>query len=216
MRLLPLLSGSLPHSSRNRRCSTRQRLARLNIPPSKRVGALSGGQRAQIALLLALAKRPEVLLLDEPLASLDPLARREFLGVLMEAVAESGMTVLLSSHIVSDLERVCDYLIILAGGAIQVAGDIEEIVGTHRRLTGPRREVDAIAHLHTIIEVQHAPRQTSLLVRLNGPFFDPSWEAQSVSLEDVVLAYLGRASGTTSPGATSAEDTAKDRVEAGR
>ncbi len=194
----------------------RRRLARLNIPLGKRTAALSGGQRAQIALLLALAKCPDLLLLDEPLASLDPLARREFLGVLMEAVAESGMTVLLSSHIVSDLERVCDYLIILAGGATQVAGDIEQIVGTHRRLTGPRREVDAIAHLHTIIEVQHTPRQTALLVRLNGPFFDPSWETQSVSLEDVVLAYLGRASGSTMPGATLVGDAASDRVEAGR
>src|SRR5579875_263462 len=102
-----------------------ERLARLHIPLDQRVGKLSGGQQAQVALALALAKRPQVLLLDEPVASLDPLARRDFLRTLMEAVVEQGMTVLLSSHIVADLERVCDYLIILAASRVPLAGDME-------------------------------------------------------------------------------------------
>ena len=143
-----------------------------------------------MALVLALAKRPDLLLLDEPLASLDPLARREFLRTLMDAVAESGMTVLLSSHIIGDLERVCDYLIILSAAHVQLMGDIGEIVQTHKRLIGPRQDETPVASVHTVIEASHTDRQTTLLVRSNGPIFDPSWEVQDVSLEDIVLAYL--------------------------
>jgi ABC-2 type transport system ATP-binding protein len=161
------------------------RMQKLGIPLK-----LSGGQQAQVALVLALAKRPDLLLLDEPLASLDPLARREFLRTLMDAEAESGLTVLLSSHIIGDLERVCDYLIILSASYVQLAGDIQETLRTHKRLVGPRQEVDSIASVHTVIETSQTERQTTLLVRTNGPLFDPSWEVQEVSLEDIVLAYL--------------------------
>ena len=166
------------------------RMQKLGIPLKRPAGKLSGGQQAQVALVLALAKRPDLLLLDEPLASLDPLARREFLRTLMDAEAESGLTVLLSSHIIGDLERVCDYLIILSASYVQLAGDIQEIGRTHKRLVGPRQEVDAIASVHTVIEKSQTERQTTLLVRTNGPLFDPSWEVQEVSLEDIVLAYL--------------------------
>jgi ABC-2 type transport system ATP-binding protein len=145
-----------------------------------------------VGLVLALAKRPDLLLLDEPLAQLDPLARREFLRTLMDAEAESGLTVLLSSHIIGDLERVCDYLIILSASYVQLAGDIQEIGRTHKRLVGPRQEVDAIASVHTVVETSQTERQTTLLVRTNGPLFDPSWEVQEVSLEDIVLAYLSQ------------------------
>ncbi len=168
----------------------RARIQKLGIPLDRRAGKLSGGQQAQVALVLALAKRPDLLLLDEPLASLDPLARREFLRTLLDAVAESGMTVLLSSHIIGDLERVCDYLVILTASHVQLVGDIQEIVRTHKRLIGPRQDVTAIASVHTVIEESHTDRQTTLLVRTNGPLFDPSWEVQDVSLEDIVLAYL--------------------------
>ena len=168
------------------------RMQKLGIPLKRPAGKLSGGQQAQVALVLALAKRPELLLLDEPLASLDPLARREFLRTLMDAEAESGLTVLLSSHIIGDLERVCDYLIILSASYVQLAGDIQEIQRTHKRLVGPRQEVDAIASVHTVIEKSQTERQTTLLVRTNGPLFDPSWEVQEVSLEDIVLAYLSQ------------------------
>jgi ABC-type multidrug transport system ATPase subunit len=166
------------------------RMQKLGIPLKRPAGKLSGGQQAQVALVLALAKRPDLLLLDEPLASLDPLARREFLRTLMDAEAESGLTVLLSSHIIGDLERVCDYLIILSASYVQLAGDIQEIGRTHKRLVGPRQEVDSIASVHTVIETSQTERQTTLLVRTNGPLFDPSWEVQEVSLEDIVLAYL--------------------------
>src|SRR5260221_13234577 len=170
----------------------RARMQKLGIPLDRRAGKLSGGQQAQVALVLALAKRPDLMLLDEPLASLDPLARREFLRTLLDATVESGLTVLLSSHIIGDLERVCDYLIILSASYVQLAGDIQEIGRTHKRLVGPRQEVDAIASVHTVIEMSQTKRQTTLLVRINGPLFDPSWEVQEVSLEDIVLAYLGQ------------------------
>ncbi len=168
------------------------RMQKLGIPLKRPAGKLSGGQQAQVGLVLALAKRPDLLLLDEPLAQLDPLARREFLRTLMDAEAESGLTVLLSSHIIGDLERVCDYLIILSASYVQLAGDIQEIGRTHKRLVGPRQEVDAIASVHTVIETSQTERQTTLLVRTNGPLFDPSWEVQEVSLEDIVLAYLSQ------------------------
>jgi ABC-2 type transport system ATP-binding protein len=170
----------------------RARIDKLGIPLDRRAGKLSGGQQAQVALVLALAKRPELLLLDEPLASLDPLARRDFLRMLMDAVAESGMSVLLSSHIIGDLERVCDYLIILSAARVQLAGDIQEIVRTHKRLVGPRQDQAAVASVHTLIEASHTARQTTLLVRTHGPILDPSWEIQEASLEDIVLAYLGQ------------------------
>ena len=172
----------------------RGRMQKLGIPLDRRAGKLSGGQQAQVALVLALAKRPDLLLLDEPLASLDPLARREFLRTLMDAVADTGMTVLLSSHNISDLERVCDYLILLSASHVQLAGDIQQMVSEHKRLIGQRSDVEAIASVHTVIEASHTGRQTTLLVRANGPIFAPSWEVQEVSLEDVVLAYLGQSS----------------------
>jgi ABC-2 type transport system ATP-binding protein len=167
----------------------RARMQKLGIPLDRRAGKLSGGQQAQVALVLALAKRPELLLLDEP------LARREFLRTLLDATVETGLTVLLSSHIIGDLERVCDYLIILSASQVQLVGDIQEIGQTHKRLIGPRQQVDALAHVHTIIEQSQTERQTTVLVRANGPVFDPSWEVQGVSLEDIVLAYLGRPAG---------------------
>ena len=118
----------------------RARIEALGLPLDQKAGKLSGGQQAQVALTLALAKRPDLLVLDEPVASLDPLARREFMQSVMEAVAESGMTVILSSHIVADLERVCDHLVILSTAEVQLAGEIEGIVASHRVLTGPRTD----------------------------------------------------------------------------
>ena len=172
----------------------RERLAGLEIPLDQKVGKLSGGQQAQVALTLALAKRPELLVLDEPVASLDPLARRQFLQSLMEAVAEGGLTVVLSSHIVAELERVCDHLVILAGGGVQLAGSIEDILGTHRVLTGPRADSAPIAQAHAVIHESHTERQSTLLVRANGQLVDPRWQVDEVGLEEVVLAYLGHSS----------------------
>jgi ABC-2 type transport system ATP-binding protein len=169
----------------------RNRLERLGLSLRQRAGKLSGGQQAQLALTLALAKRPELLLLDEPVAALDPLARREFLQSLMEAVAEEGLTVLLSSHIVEDLERVCDRLVILSDGRVRLDGPIEDIVASHRLLTGARRDPATVARVHDVIRESHTDRQTTLLVRANGHVYDSCWQIDEVGLEDVVLAYLG-------------------------
>jgi ABC-2 type transport system ATP-binding protein len=170
--------------------AARARIEDLGLPFRKKVGALSGGQRAQVALTLALAKRPELLLLDEPVASLDPLARREFLQSVMEAVAETGMTVILSSHLVADLERVCDHVVILAAGRTQLAGPIEEILAAHRLLTGPRSATEEVARLHDVIRQSHTERQTTLLVRANGHVYDAKWELHELDLEEIVLGYL--------------------------
>jgi ABC-2 type transport system ATP-binding protein len=177
----------------------RKRLTRLGIPLGQKVGSLSGGQQAQLALTLALAKRPELLVLDEPVAALDPLARREFLQGLMEAVAEEGLTVVLSSHIVAELERVCDHLAILAAGGVQLAGSIDEILGSHRLLTGHRRNPAAVARDHSVIRESHTERQTTLLVRTNGHVADSSWRIDEVGLEEIVLAYLGQQSARGAP-----------------
>jgi ABC-2 type transport system ATP-binding protein len=168
-----------------------ERLQRLDLPLDHAVGRLSGGQRAQVALTVALAKRPELLLLDEPVASLDPLARREFLNALMEAVSETGLTVILSSHIIAELERVCDHLVILAQARAELAGPIDEIVAGHRLLTGPRTDAGAVARVHDVIRERHTERQTTLLVRANGHVYDADWELHEVDLEEIVLAYLG-------------------------
>jgi ABC-2 type transport system ATP-binding protein len=169
----------------------RQRIEALGLPFAQKVGTLSGGQQAQVALTLALAKRPELLVLDEPVASLDPLARREFLQSVMEAVAETGMSVVLSSHIVADLERVCDYLVILSTAHVQLAGPIDEIVASHRLLTGPRSDAASIARVHDVIRESHTERQTTLLVRANGHVYDSCWQLHEVDLEEIVLSYLG-------------------------
>jgi ABC-2 type transport system ATP-binding protein len=167
------------------------RIERLGLPLDLNVATLSGGQQAQVALTLALAKRPELLLLDEPVASLDPLARREFLNSLMEGVMETGVTVVLSSHIVADLERVCDHLVILSHARALLAGPIDEIVAEHRLLTGPRNDPAAVARVHEVIRESHTERQTTLLVRANGHVYDSCWELHEVDLEEIVLAYLG-------------------------
>ncbi|MFI5063732.1 MAG: ABC transporter ATP-binding protein [Streptosporangiales bacterium] len=171
--------------------SVRDRLRGLNIPLDAAVGTLSGGQRAQVALALTLAKRPRVLLLDEPVAALDPLARRHFLGTLADAVAEGGLTVVLSSHLVADIERVCDHLILLASSRVQLCGDIEDLLNEHRVLVGPRKDTTAIQRDHTVVHTERTARQTTMVVRLNGAVADPGWEAGDVSLEDMVLAYMG-------------------------
>jgi ABC-2 type transport system ATP-binding protein len=169
------------------------RVARLGLNPRQKAGKLSGGQRAQLALTMAIAKRPEMLILDEPAASLDPLARREFLQDLAAAVADQQLSVLLSSHLVDDLERVCDYLIILVASRVQVAGEVDQLLATHHRLSGPRRDTAAPwpAGWHIISE-SHTGRQTTLIVRTESGFHDPAWTVGTVSMEDLVLAYMSR------------------------
>ncbi|MBY8872193.1 ABC transporter ATP-binding protein [Micromonospora sp. PLK6-60] len=175
----------------------RERLAQLGIPPNLPVGRLSGGQRAQVALALALAKRPRLLLLDEPVASLDPLARREFLQSLMGSVAESGTTVLLSSHLLGDLERVCDHLVLLNASRVRLVGAVDELVAGHRQLVGPRHGGEAITGVGTVLRASHTGRQSTLLARVDG-VVDPEWTVHDVTLEEVILAYLDEGETRTS------------------
>ena len=175
--------------------SVRQRLKGLNIPLDQTVGTLAGGQRAQVALSLTLAKRPRLLLLDEPVAALDPLARRQFLAHLAEAVAGGGLTVVLSSHLLADLERVCDHLILLAASRVQLCGDIDTVLAEHQVLVGPRKDTTAIEKAHTLVQATHTARQSTLLIRVGGPVVDPAWEAADVGLEELVLGYMGQHAG---------------------
>jgi ABC-2 type transport system ATP-binding protein len=177
-----------------------RRIARLGLDPAQRAGQLSGGQRAQLALTLGLAKRPELLILDEPVASLDPLARREFLGDVMEAAAEREVSVVLSSHLVSDIERTCDYLIVLVGSRVQLAGDIEELLATHVRISGARREAASLPAAQHVIDESHTERQSTFLIRTDEPVLDPAWEISRLTVEDLVLAYMSGAAAGRDPG----------------
>lgn len=168
-----------------------QRMEHLELDLTQKVGTLSGGQRAQLALTMAIAKRPELLILDEPVASLDPLARREFLQALMSVVVEQGVSVILSSHLVADLERVCDYLVVLVSSRVQVAGEIEELLAAHHRLSAPRRDGLRLPGDWDVIEQNDADRQSTLIVRHDNPILDPTWMIERLSLEDLVLAYMG-------------------------
>ncbi|MEU5883052.1 ABC transporter ATP-binding protein [Spirillospora sp. NPDC047279] len=169
-----------------------KRVAKLGYDPGHRAGKLSGGQRAQLALTLGIAKRPELLILDEPVAALDPLARREFLQNLMEAVAEHELSVILSSHLVSDLERTCDHLVVLVDSKVQVTGDVEALLASHFRLTGPRRDDGSLPADQQVITASHTDRQSTFVVRTNTPIHDPSWTVTPISMEDLVLAYMER------------------------
>jgi ABC-2 type transport system ATP-binding protein len=168
-----------------------RRLTHLGIALNARTGALSGGQQSQVALALALAKRPDLLVLDEPMSSLDPLARQEFQQTLMGAVADSELTVLFSSHAVHELERVCDYLVVINDGRVALAGEIDSLLAEHRLLVGPRVETDPRGS-RSVIQVQHSDRHTTLLVRQGTTPLMPGWQANPVGLEELVLAYLCR------------------------
>jgi ABC-2 type transport system ATP-binding protein len=179
--------------------TARDRIDRLGLDPGQRAGKLSGGQRAQLALTLAIAKRPELLILDEPVASLDPLARREFLQSLMETIVDQGLSVVLSSHLVADLERVCDYLIVLVGSRVQLAGEVDQLLATHHLLTGPRRDPARLPEDQQVISASHTDRQTTLTVRSEGPIRDPAWTVSTIGLEDLVLAYMSRTAAERRP-----------------
>lgn len=166
------------------------RIRRLELDHKQWAGRLSGGQRSQLALTLAMGKRPELLVLDEPVASLDPLARREFLQDLMELVAELAPTVVLSSHLLSDVERVCDHLIVLANGQVQLEGPVDELLATHKVLTGPRRDAASLPRDQLVVRASHTDRQTTVLVKTTQPILDPRWVVSDVGLEDLVLAYM--------------------------
>jgi ABC-2 type transport system ATP-binding protein len=168
------------------------RLATLRIPLDRKVQALSGGQRAQLALTIALAKRPRLLILDEPLASLDPLARHDFMASLMAAVADEGLSVVFSSHVVAELERIADYLVVLNDGRLQLAGEVDDLLAAHRILTGPGGEAVLDGQRISVVHARQAGAQAHLLVRISAPG-DPTpagWQSDPAILEDLVLGYL--------------------------
>ncbi len=160
------------------------------IDSRAKVGALSAGERARLALALALGKRPRLVLLDEPFASLDPLAARELLQLLMDGVAELGATVVVASHVVADIQRVCDHIVLLTGGCVRLEGDVEELLESHRLLTGPRRPLGSIRGVREVIRERYSGRQLTMLVTTDGPIVDPSWTVDPVSLEELLLAYM--------------------------
>ncbi len=171
----------------------RDRIEKLGLDPKLRVGRLSGGQRAQIALTMAIAKAPELLILDEPVAALDPLARREFIEALLEAVTAYEMSVVLSSHLISDLELACDYLIVLSGVRVQLAGQVDELLHDHRQLTAVDTEPGRLPHEGDVIAARRADRRTTVVVRSQAPLHDADWTVSQVGLEELVLAYMNRA-----------------------
>ncbi len=182
----------------------RARLAELGIPLTKKVGELSGGQQAQLALTLALARRPALLVLDEPLARLDPLARHDFMASVMAAVAEDGVSVVMSSHVLAELEPIADYLVMLSAGRVQVAGEVDDLLASHRVLTGPAGESGKLADRMCVVQCRRADAQAHLLVRTTKPDEPdpPGWEPHPVTLEELVLAYLRQPGAAALPGPT--------------
>ena len=172
-----------------------RRITRLGLDPRMRAGRLSGGQRAQLALTLAIAKRPDLLILDEPVAGLDPLARAEFLESVHELAAEQATTVVLSSHLVADLERICDYLILLVASRVRLADQIDTLLASHHRLTGPSAgPVRPIPHSE-VIAAANSGAHTTLLVRAEDPVLEPGWTRDPVRLDDLVVAYMSQETG---------------------
>jgi ABC-2 type transport system ATP-binding protein len=174
-----------------------RRIQDLGLDLRQKAGKLSGGQRAQLALTLGLAKRPELLILDEPIASLDPLARHEFLQNLMAATAEHELSIIMSSHLIADLERVCDYLVVLAGSRVVLDGPVEELLACHHLVTGRRREATFLPPGGQVITQSHTDRQSTFLVRSTAPVIDATFSADPVDLEQLVLAYMGGAARTS-------------------
>src|ERR1700749_3720886 len=186
------------------------RLAELGIPLKRKAGKLSGGQQAQLALTLALARRPPLLLRDEPMAMLDPIARHDFMASVLTAMADEGVSVVLSSHVLAELERVADYLVLLSRGRVQMAGEVDDLLAGHRILTGPAAEAGNFAE-RPVVHASRAEAQAHLLIRAaaDDPV-PPGWEAHPVSLEELVLAYLRQ------PGAAALPGPAREPSEATR
>ena len=188
------------------------RLDELGIPPKRKAGKLSGGQQAQLALTLALARRPRLLVLDEPVAMLDPVARHDFMATVMTAMAADGVSVLLSSHVLAELERVADYLILLSRGRVQVAGEVDDLLAGHRMLTGPTAEADQYSE-QPVVHVRRGAAQAHLLVRAtaDGPV-PPGWEAHPIGLEELALAYLREPGAVALPGPARSRDAEPSEV----
>ena len=202
-----LSAADMLHMTRNlnRRFDQRYaeiRLGELDIPLGRKAGKLSGGQQAQLALTVALARRPRLLVLDEPMAMLDPLARHEFMATVMTAVADTGVSVVLSSHVLTELERVADYLVLVSRGNVQVAGRVDDLLAGHRLLTGPATDVDRYAERLAVVHARRGRAQAHLLVRTDTTTdpVPPGWQARPVGLEELTLAYLREPDAAALPG----------------
>jgi ABC-2 type transport system ATP-binding protein len=212
-----LSAADMLHLTRNlnRRfdqASAEARLAELGIPLKQKAGKMSGGQQAQLALTLALARRPRLLVLDEPMAMLDPLARHDFMAAVLTAAAEDGVSVLLSSHVLAELERVADYLVLMSRGRVQVAGEVDDLLASHRILTGPAAEASKCAD-RPVVHVRRAEAQAHLLVRATADDpIPPGWEAHPVGLEELALAYLREPGAAALPGPARCRDAEPSEV----
>ncbi len=183
-----------------------RRLGELAIPLKRKAGKLSGGQQAQLALTLALARRPRLLVLDEPVAMLDPIARHDFMAIVLTAMVDDGVSVVLSSHVLAELERVADYLILVSRGRVQMAGEVDDLLGSHRMLTGPAAEADRYSE-RPVVHISRGDAQAHLLVRASADDpVPPGWEANPVGLEELVLAYLREPDAAALPGPTRGRD----------
>ena len=185
------------------------RLGELGIPLKRKAGKLSGGQQAQLALTLALARRPRLLVLDEPMAMLDPIARHDFMASVMTAMAADGVSVVLSSHVLAELERVADYLILMSRGRVQLTGEVDDLLASHRLLTGPAAEADRYAERLSVVHARRGEAQAHLLVRATADDpVPPGWEAHPVGLEELALAYLREPAAAALPGPARAPGSA--------
>ncbi|MFI5837535.1 ABC transporter ATP-binding protein [Micromonospora sp. NPDC051300] len=172
-----------------------RRIARVGLDPGQRAGRLSGGQRAQLALTVAVGKRPELLILDEPAAALDPLARDGFLRDLADVVAELGATAILSSHLLGDVARSCDHLVVLDASRVQLAGDVADLLARHHRLVAPRGGLDRLPTGVEVVLRRHAGAYDHAVVRADRPVPGTPWRVEPVGLEELALGYLTRAAG---------------------
>ncbi|MFJ1795137.1 ABC transporter ATP-binding protein [Kitasatospora griseola] len=184
------------------RALAERRLARAELDPRQKAGRLSGGQRAQLALTVAAAKRPDLLILDEPAAALDPLSRHAFLDHLMESVTELGATAVLSSHALPDVARVCDHLVLLARGRVHLHDDVEPLIARHARVTGRAADLDALPPDVTVLARTDPPDgPATALVRTERSLpADRRWAVTAPDLEELVLAHLARAAQQGGPG----------------
>jgi ABC-2 type transport system ATP-binding protein len=196
MRVSDVLEIGNCMNSRFDKARAGRRMAEFDVPLRARINTLSGGQRAQVALTLVLAKQPDLLLLDEPLANLDPLARREFLTSMFTACADSGVAVLFSSHSVAELERICDYLIVLRAGQVQIAGDIDDLRASHRVVTGPDGWPDGNP-FPVISATRIGGRSVALVAKTSGALTGPGFDESSPTFDELALGYL--AAGASQP-----------------
>ena len=190
------------------------RLGELGIPRKRKAGKLSGGQQAQLALTLALARRPRLLVLDEPMAMLDPIARHDFMASVMTAMAADGVSVVLSSHVLAELERVADYLILMSRGCVQLAGEVDDLLAAHRMLTGPAAEADRYAGRLSVVHTSRGEAQAHLLIRAGADDpVPPGWEAHTVGLEELALVYLREPAPAVLPGPARARGQNNQQTE---